>query len=58
MGVDYEGLDRLTGCIAKNPKAAKMNDATIDGLHVSWLVDSGSPYTLISEERARSLLLS
>ena len=35
-----------------------MVDATIDGCNITWLVDSGSPYTMISEKRAKSISLS
>ena len=58
LEVDYDSLNTLTGCISGHSQVAKMVDATIDGCNITWLVDSGSPYTMISEKRAKSISLS
>ena len=58
LEVDFDSLNTLTGCISGHSQVAKMMDATIDGCNITWLVDSGSPYTVISEKRAKSISLS
>ena len=58
LKVDYDSLNTLTGCISGDSQVAKMVEATIDGCNITWLVDSGYPYTMISEKRAKSISLS
>ena len=58
LEVDYDSLNTLTGCISGHSQVAKTVNATIDGCNITWLVDSGSPYTMISRKRAKSISLS
>ena len=48
-------LDSLVGFASTQAGAPKLLDGTIDGKNVRWLVDSGSPSTLLSLKCAQEL---
>lgn len=52
--VDYTSLSGLTGSIISSTASAKSVSVLLNGNEANWLVDTGSPYTLISSDFARN----